>query len=139
MMSKLTLKGSMYGSKKIKTYSEPNILYSVVDKHKCQINNLTFKYNKDKNNFYVYHSYDGLNSTMNKVYLGRWYNVDFIPNKKNFNSKTNTFEIQLKNVEWENFETGKIKIKNVKIKFFLTPSGYNKLIIFINKYLLLNV
>jgi len=138
-MSKLTLKGSMYGSKKIKTYTEPNILYSMVDKHKCQINNLTFKYKKDKNNFYVYHSYDELDTTMNKLYSGRWYNFDFIPGKKNFSSKTNTFEIQLKNVEWEDFDTGKIKTKNIKIKFFLTSCGYNKLIIFFNKYLELNM
>lgn len=135
-MSKLMLKGSMYGIKNIKSYHNPNILYSIVDKNKCQINDLKIKYNKDKNNFYISHSYDGIDSNMNKVYYGRWRNFDFNfePGKTYLKLKTNTFEIQLKNVEWEDFDTGKTKIKNVKIKIFLSCQGFTKLTNFFNKY-----
>ncbi len=128
-MSKIVLKGSLYGSKSIKTYSNPDILYSKVDNKICQMNDLKIKYNDEKNNFYIYHSYDSVDINLNKkIYSGRWYSVNFIPDSKTFNHKNKTFNTLLKNIEWEDFDTGKISTKNIKIKIFFTESGFKKLI-----------
>ena len=131
-MSKIFLKGSMYGSKSIKTYSNPDILYSTVENNICQINDLKINYNNKNNNYYIYHSYDSVDNKFNKIYSGRWYLVDFIPDSKKLNHKNKTFSTLLKNIEWEDFETGKIKKKNIKLKIFFSESGFKKLIKYFN-------
>lgn len=133
-MSKLILKGSIYGTKKIKTYSQPDILYSNVDKVLSQSNVLSIRFNKENNDFYIYHLYDTYDKNLNKIYSGRWYIGDFIPNKKSFNSKDKTLNILLKKVPWEDFNSGKTKIKNVKIKIFFTQKGFNKILNYVDKY-----
>lgn len=128
-MSKIILKGSMYGVNVIKTYSNPDILYSVVDKNICNMNNLSIKYNIDKNNFYIYFSYDSINNNFNKIYSGRWYSLDFIPNSKTLNYKNKSLNILVSNTEWENFDTNLIQKnkKNIKIKIFLNEKGFEKI------------
>lgn len=132
-MSKIILKGSIHGTKKIKTYSQPDILHSKVDKVLAQSNEFSIRYNQGKNNFYIYHYYDAYDNNLNKIYSGRWYISDFIPDAKSFNSKDQTLNILLKKVPWEDFDTGKTKVKNVKIKIFFTQKGYDKITKFINK------
>lgn len=133
-MSKLLLKGSMYGSKNVKTYSNPDILHSIVNKHQYQMNRLTIKFNKDKQNFFIYHSYNMLDDNLQNVYSGRWYNVDFIPNHKSFNPKKKSFEILLKNMDWEDFDTNKTKNKNVKIIIYFSSKGYIKLLNYFERH-----
>lgn len=131
-MSKIILKGSLYGVNVIKTYSNPDISYSVVDKNICNMNNLSIKYNIDKNNFYIYFSYNSINDNFNKKYSGRWYSLDFIPNSKTLNYKDKSLNISISNsnTEWENFDTNQIQKnkKNIKIKIFLNEKGFEKLI-----------
>jgi hypothetical protein len=131
-MSKIVLKGSMYGSKSIKTYSNPDILYSKVGNNICQINDLRIKYNNEKKKLYIYHSYDSVDNNFNKIYSGRWYLVNFTPYLKTLNHKNKTFNTLLKNIEWQDFNTGKIQIKNVKIKIFFSESGFKKIIKYFN-------
>lgn len=131
----LKLKGSMHGTKIIKSYDNPDIIHSKVDNHICLINDLKIKYLDNKKKFYIYHSYNGLDKDMNKNYTGRWYSGNYEYNIKDFSKTKKTFSITLKSIEWEDFTTGKSKIKNVKIKIQFTESGFDKL----NKYFMNNL
>lgn len=133
-MSKIVFKGSMYGVKLIKSYSNPDILYSIVEKNICQINKLSINYDI-KNNFYIYHSYDSVDKKFNKTYNGRWYLRNFIPDSKTLNHKNKTLNILFKNTDWEDLYTGKINNKNVKIQIFFSESGFKKLIKYFNIYI----
>ena len=130
---KLILKGSLHGTKILKEYSKPDILYSSVNNKICKKNLFSISYNKEKNNFYIYHSYDEYDNQLNKIYSGRWYQTNFNFNTKSFDYKKKTLTIKLKNIEWENFETGKIDVKNVKIIIYLSPTGYEKIIKYLKK------
>lgn len=123
----LSLKGSLHGTTIIKEYQNPDILYSIVDNKICKGNSLKIKYNKEKNNFYVYHSFDRYNNELKKTYSGRWYNTNTNFDYKSINENKKTLTVILKNIEWENFDTGKYSIKNVKITIFLTSSGFEKI------------
>jgi hypothetical protein len=133
MTKEIILKGSLYGSKKIKEYSNPDILYSKVDSKICRGNKLSIKYNKEKKNFYIYHSYDIFDNNLSKIHYGRWYDTNFNFDLKLFDKKKNTLTIKLKKVEWENFDTGKSSIRDVKIIIYLSNLGYNKLLEYIKK------
>ena len=127
----LILKGLLNGTKILKEYSNPDILYSNVDNNSCnKKNKLTINYNKEKNNFYIYHSYDKFDDELKKTYSGRWYNTNLNFDNKSLDNKKKILTIKLKNTEWEDFDTGKISIKNVKIVVFFSPNGFEK----INKY-----
>lgn len=84
---KLSLKGSIYGVRKYKTYKNPDILYSNVDKHLCQINNFKITYLPEQNYFRIYHSYYGLNDQFVINYTGRWYTSNYIFSPKQVNSE----------------------------------------------------
>ena len=118
----IKLKGSMHGVKNIKEYKKPDIINSVVDNHFCLINDIRIKYNDEKKRFYIYHSYNGLDG-----YSGRWYKVDYYFVGKDLEPVNKTFTIELKSVDWEDFETGKSTTKNVDIKIQLSDYGFNKL------------
>lgn len=131
MKKNFIIKGLLHGTKKIKEYSNPDILYTTINNKKYNGNKFTIKFNKDKNNFYIYHSYDNYDNyddNLNKIYSGRWYDTNFNFEEKSFNNKNKTYTIRLKNINWENFDTGKSSIKNVKIIIYLTEIGFNKLI-----------
>ena len=127
MTQKLKLKGSMYGKKTLKVYDNPDIMSSIVDSYKCNINTLYFNYDKEKKSFYIYHAYDKVNKKMKIDYSGRWYSSEFIISNKNLNEKKLSFETTLKNINWEDFDTGKTTKKNVKIHIFFSQIGYDKL------------
>lgn len=116
---KIILKGSKYGTKIIKSYANSDILHSIVDNVKCEKNSITLRYDKNKNAYYVYHSFDNL-----KKYSGRWYNTNV-----NFSliQKDMTMVFTLENIEWTDFDTDKTSIKNVVVKIFLSASGYKKM------------
>lgn len=117
----IKLKGSLHGTKKIMPYKKPDIIRSTVDHHLCLINDVTVKYLEDKQQFYIYHSYRHEDS-----YSGRWYMRNYEYNPSNFNAKNHTFSIELKSIDWEDFETGEIKNKNVTVEIEFTPSGFEK-------------
>jgi hypothetical protein len=127
MGKKLKLKGSMYGNKKLKLYDDPDIISSNVDKHICHKNSFDISYDSNKRQYYVYHSYDGVNKKMEINYSGRWYLTDFIFSDKSLNKKKNSFQIILKNINWENFNTGKTTKKDVKIQINFSEKGFDKL------------
>jgi len=129
---KLSLKGSIYGVKKYKIYKNPHILHSNVDKHLCQINDFKITYFPEQNNFRIYHSYYGLDKQMGMNYTGRWYISNFIFSPKQLNTDKKTLTITLKSIDWEDFDTGKIKKKNVKITIYFTDIGFKKLNTFIS-------
>lgn len=125
--NEVKLKGSLHGSKKLVPYKNPDIIRSSVDNNICLINDLRVKYLEDKKRFYIYNSYSGLDKEEKRNYTGRWYMGNYEYNSKDLNSVDNTFSIELKSIDWEDFETGKSDIKNVKIKIELTPNGFEKL------------
>lgn len=130
---RLILKGLMKGVKKFTPYKNPDIVQSVVDGHICESNDFTISYLPDKNKYYIYHSYVGLDENMKRNYDGRWYSMNFLLNKKDLNQKDNTFSVLLKSVDWEDFGTGKSKIKDVNIIITFTPKGFDKLMKFIDR------
>lgn len=130
MKNKLLLKGSLYGTKQIKKYDNPDILYSNVDEQKFQKNEFTISKNKD-NSFYIYHSYVSFDDKFNVINSSRWYHTNYVLNTNSMNEKNKTITIILKNVNWENKKTEKISVKNVKIILYLTTIGFEK----IQKYL----
>ncbi len=123
----IKLKGSMHGTKKIKSYDNPDIMYSTVDKQKCLINKINIKYYSDNNNFYIYHSFDRLDKDLNINYSGRWYLTDYKYKTSDLNIKNKTFTVTLKSIEWENFDTGKTVKKTVKIIIQFSEKGFDKL------------
>ena len=131
----LILNGLLNGTKIIKEYSNPDILNANVDNNICNKNKLTIKYNKEKNNFFIYHSYNKYNDKLKKIYSGRWYKTDFDFDNKSIDNKKKTFTIKLKNIEWENFDNGKISIKNVKIIIYFSTNGFEKIIKYFSKLL----
>lgn len=124
---KIILKGSMYGIKKLKPYKTPDIFHSVVDDHECQMNSVKIIYLSEKNEFYIYHSYN----QMDPKYSGRWYIGNYSFNPKDLNAEKKTFSINLKSVDWEDFDTGNSVIKDVDIIIYFTDGGFQK----VNKFL----
>lgn len=127
MKNKLILKGSLHGTKQIKKYDNPDILYSKVDGMIFQKNDFTISKNKD-NSFYLYHSYVSFDEKFNKINSSRWYHTNYVLNSKSINDKNKTLTIILKDVNWENLKTGKQTIKNVKIILYLSPNGLEKIL-----------
>lgn len=129
MSKKLTLKGPMHGVKVFKTYKNPDIIYSVVDNHKCQVNNLQIEYLPDKNVFYIYHSYKNIyeKNDNEAIYSGRWYNRNYSFTKKDLDENEKYLNILLKSVSWEDFTTGNITQKDVNIIIHFNTSGFNKI------------
>lgn len=129
----LILKGFMKGVKKFSPYKNPDIIQSVVDGHVCESNDLKIKYLPEKDKYYIYHSYIGLDENMKKNYDGRWYSMNYLLNKKDLNHENNTLSVLLKSIDWEDFDTGKSTIKDVNIIITFTPIGFNKLTKFIDR------
>jgi hypothetical protein len=123
----IKLKGSLHGTKMLISYNKPDIINSIVDNHLCQINDFKIKYLEEKKRHYIYHSYEGLDDEMKKKYTGRWYTSNYEYIDKDLNHVDNTFLIELKSLDWEDFETGQSVKKDVHIKIQLTQSGFNKL------------
>jgi hypothetical protein len=132
--TKLNLKGSLHGVKNFKPYKTPDINNSIVDEHLCQANDFKIKYLQNKNLFYIYHSYNGLDDINTVIYTGRWYITDYAFDKNDLNENNKTFTILLKSIDWEDFETGQSSRKNVNIVINLTELGFNKLNRFFDKY-----
>lgn len=122
----IVLKGSMHGKTNPKPYKNPDILSSNVDGKTYEINKLTISLSllSDKNQFYIYHSYN------QNDYSGRWYTGGYVFSPKDMDKEKKTFTIELKSVNWEDFDTGKETKKDVTIIINLTERGYKKL----NKY-----
>jgi hypothetical protein len=129
-IKKIILKGSLHGTKNIKKYDKPDILYSKVDGYNFQKNELIINKNKD-DSFYIYHSFESFDDKFNKINSGRWYNTNLFIQSFVINEKNKSITITLKNINWTSFKTGKSSIKNVKIILFLTIDGLNK----VQKYL----
>ena len=88
MPNKLMLNGMYYGTKTIKELYNPEILYSVVNRIYYQKNKINFSYNKNTNDFYVYHSYNKLNKNLKEIiYSGRWYSLLTEINSSSLNKK----------------------------------------------------
>lgn len=129
--NKLILKGLLYGTNKIKEYSNPDILYSSIDNEIFNGNELTISYDKIKNNYYIYHSYDKYDLQLKKIYSGRWYDTKFNIECDLLCVENKTLTIKLENVEWVNFDTGITTIKNVEIIINFTPNGFDEFCDFI--------
>lgn len=124
---KLVLKGLMKGVNKFTPYKDPDIIQSVVDSHVYESNDFKIRYLPEKDKYYIYHSYNGLDQTMKKNYSGRWYSADYSLIGKDLDEKKHTFSVLLKSVDWEDFETGQSSRKDVKIVITFTPKGFDKL------------
>lgn len=67
-----------------------------------------------------------INNQLNKIYSGRWYQTNLNLNAKSFDDKKKSLTIKLKNVELEDYDTGKINVKNLNIFIFLSPMVLKK-------------
>lgn len=126
LKKKLTINGLLHGTKIIKKYKNPDILYSKIDTYIYNKNHLTISYNDEKNIFCLYHFFELYNDN-EKIYSGRWYNTNICFDSKSIDKKKLTLTIDLKNIDWENFENGIITNRDVKITFFLTKIGLCKI------------
>lgn len=128
--NEITLKGSMHGTKVHKKYKNPDIIESIVDTyHVCEINKLRISYKSDTKFFYMYHSYESINTK----YSGRWYLTNYTFSEKDLDEKNYTFSVLLKSVNWEDWDTQKSVTKNVKIVIQLSEKGFHKLKSFLQK------
>ena len=113
---KCTLKGSKRSMTNYINYANPDILYSVIGKHKCFINRINFSNEEDPLNHYIYHSYTSVKDN----WTGRWYNLKF--KTSNMDIKKNM--LVLKNVII-NYDDDPNSDK-VDIKVILTQIGMDK-------------
>lgn len=129
MVKQIRLKGPMHGAKIFKPYKNPDIIYSVIDNHKCQVNELHIEYLPENNVFYIYHSYKNIydKNDNGAVYTGRWYNRNYSFTNKNLDENEKTFKIVLKSVAFEDFNTGNITQKDINVSIHFNSSGFNKL------------
>lgn len=130
MEKKIILKGSLFGTNKIKKYKNPDILYSKINNTTYNKNNILIKHNSDKH--FIYHSYDKYNDEYKRILSGRWYDLNFIFDSNSmplskFDSKNKTLTIEFDNFEIYNEKTGKSKFQKMKTIIYLTDLGYKKL------------
>jgi len=125
---KLELRGVLYGTKTIKKYKDPQILYSIVDGHKCQKNKLSIGYNKSKDSVYIYHSYDGYDAQMKNIYSGRWYDTKFKLDSSMINKANKSLTIKMMDTDWHNFDTNRDEKKDVKIQIYFSRKGLGEIL-----------